>query len=301
VVVGETHNLHVVDLAHGDIGRQLIRKRLFLRRIDREIRNVHVADECTLCMRQVRDRAVVRPGARERGVPVAHVVGQQVMVLEVQKAHVPPETRVVLLRMKQQARPARRVRRAARLEVTDVRNALFLVDEQVVNDVEVLGVLLCKQRFRRAAVVAAVVHVHVQVGREELPEVRGEVVVLEADLELGRVAGRECALDDRRLAVKPALHVNRRLARRNIHLAAVDLGRTVEVMHLARELRPIVIRRRASRHRAAHASARRCRGPKPARDAHSSAVDGPDEQERGRLDPMNRLRQHGMRAPPNTS
>ena len=121
------------------------------------------------------------------------------MVLEIQQAHVAPEARVVLLRVEEHALAARRVGGAARLEVADVRDALFLVDEQVVDDVEVLGVLLREQGLRRAAVVAAVVHVHVQVGGEELAEFRRQVVVLEADLEFGRVAGRELALDDRRL------------------------------------------------------------------------------------------------------
>ena len=68
--------------------------------------------------------------------------------------------------------PLAGIRAAARLEIADVRDPLFLVDEQVVDDVEVFRVLLREQRLRRAAVVAAVVHVHVQVGAEELAEFR---------------------------------------------------------------------------------------------------------------------------------
>ena len=45
----------------------------------------------------------------------------------------------------------------------DVRDALLLVDDQVLDDVEVLGFRLCAQPRRVVAVGAAVVHVNVQV------------------------------------------------------------------------------------------------------------------------------------------
>ncbi len=109
---------------------------------------------------------------------------------------------------------------ASAAEVADVRNALLLVDDQVVDDVEVLGVLLREQRLRRAAIVAAVVHVHVQVGAHELSEVRGEVVVLEADRHLDAFACREFLRTCDMQTAEAALHLDRRLARREFDLAA---------------------------------------------------------------------------------
>ena len=101
--------------------------------------------------------------------------------------------------------PLAGIRFAAGLEVADVRDALFLVDEQVVDDVEVFRVLLREQAFRRVAVVAAVIHVHVQVGGEELAEVRRQVVVLQPHRKLDRHAGREVALDERGRAAEAVL------------------------------------------------------------------------------------------------
>jgi hypothetical protein len=170
-------------------------------------------------------------------VPVGGVVRQQVVVLEVQQAHVAPETRVVFLRVEEEPLAARRIGLAARLEIRDVRDPLFLVDEQVVDDVEVLGVLLRKQRFRRGAVVAAVVHVHMEVGRKETAEVGGQIVVRQADRQLGRLAEREIALDQDVLAAESVLHLDGCLPGR--HLDAAGLG-AVQVSHLARELFAVV-------------------------------------------------------------
>ena len=59
----------------------------------------------------------------------------------------------------------------ARPENSDVRHALFLVHDQVVDDVQVFGLGLLRQVIRRIAVLATVVHVHVQVGAAPWPEV----------------------------------------------------------------------------------------------------------------------------------
>ena len=59
-------------------------------------------------------------------------------------------------------------------------NALFLVDDQVLDDVEVLGLRLARQALRRVAVVAAVVHVHVQVGADPVAELARKRLRLQA-------------------------------------------------------------------------------------------------------------------------
>ena len=121
-----------------------------------------------LRMGEVRDHAVVRPGARERRVTIARVVGQQQVIGKVQEAEMPPEARVVLLCMQEHAFAARGIR--VRPEVLDVRNALFLVDDQVLHHVEVFGRGLREHSPGRVVVVTSVVHVHVQVRPCELAE-----------------------------------------------------------------------------------------------------------------------------------
>ena len=56
----------------------------------------------------------------------------------------------------------------------DVGDALFLVDDQVLDDVEILGLRLPREVRGRVAVMAAVVHVHVQVGADPVAELRGQ-------------------------------------------------------------------------------------------------------------------------------
>ena len=53
-----------------DVRRQLVGQRLLFRRIDREVGDVHVADQRTLGAREVGDLAVVRPGTGEGSVAI---------------------------------------------------------------------------------------------------------------------------------------------------------------------------------------------------------------------------------------
>src|SRR6185436_16996317 len=105
-------------------------------------------------------------------------------------------------------------------------------------NVEVLRVLLSEQRFRRGSIVAAVVHVHVEVGGEELTEVWRKVVVLELDLQ-EMLTGNEITLDDDRRFSEAVLDVNDGLSDGNDHFAAT-WSRTVEVMDLAWKLRAVI-------------------------------------------------------------
>ena len=72
------------------------------------------------------------------GVRVAGIVGKDHVTRQAQMAGVAPPARVVLLVVLQQER-RRRQRVELRPEHRDVRDALFLVDDQVLDDVQVLG------------------------------------------------------------------------------------------------------------------------------------------------------------------
>ena len=63
-------------------------------------------------------------------------------------------------------------------EIADVGDALFLVDDGVEDHVQVLGPRLLRQVVRRIAVMAAVVHVHVQVGADPVAEDCGQTLRL---------------------------------------------------------------------------------------------------------------------------
>jgi len=162
------------------------------------------------------------------------------MVFEIQEPHVAPETRVEFLRVEDRAPAARGIRAAARPVIRDVRDALFLVDDQVVDDVEVFCVGLRQQRLRRAPVVAAVVHVHVQVGGEEPAVLGREFVVLQRHRQVDLFTRLELAFDVNRRAAEAVLDVNHRPARGHLDAAGKGFRRAMEIAHLARELRAVV-------------------------------------------------------------
>src|SRR5688572_32580597 len=79
---------------------------------------------------------------------------------------------------------------------------------------------------------------HVQVGTQEFAEGRGEVVVFQADRQLGRLGDNgKLAFDHDGHSAKAVLYVDPRLARRELDLTARG---AVEVMNFTRELRAVV-------------------------------------------------------------
>src|SRR4029453_4595348 len=54
-------------------------------------------------------------------------------------------------------------------ELSDVRNALFLVNDKVVDGIQVFGTSLFDQILRSVAIVPTIIHVHMQVGAREVP------------------------------------------------------------------------------------------------------------------------------------
>ena len=83
LVVGETDDLDIIDLAVGDVGRKLVAQRLLLRRIDVPVERMDVADQRALGVGKVGDDAVVRIGAGQRGMLVGGKIRRQQMVGEV--------------------------------------------------------------------------------------------------------------------------------------------------------------------------------------------------------------------------
>ena len=77
---GVSHDLEIIDFPERDVDGQLIEKR---RRgvggIGLRVERMHVADQRTLLMRQIRDRGVRRRETRRGGIGIAGVFRQQIM------------------------------------------------------------------------------------------------------------------------------------------------------------------------------------------------------------------------------
>ena len=229
LVVGEAHHLDVVDLAFDDVGGQLVAEHRVVRRVGQHVERMHVADQGALRVGEVGDGGIGRPRAGHRGVAVGRVALGDVVVVEVQQAEVAPETGVVLLPVQHQG-----LRRAGRVgvgaEAGDVRHALFLVHHQVPGDVEILGARLQREVRRCVAVVAAIVHVDVQVGADEVAVGGRQRVRHQRGGELRGVAVQQVHRAAPRRVGEAVLHPDRGLAGRHVQRAR---RRAVEVVRLA--------------------------------------------------------------------
>src|SRR4029077_10269216 len=97
-----------------------------------------------------------------RRARIHRIVGQQEIAREVQDAEVSPVTGVKLLSVPEEVGGGG-CGIGGRTEVRDVGNALFFVDDEVLDEREVFGGGLRDQMGRRIAVGASVVHVNVNV------------------------------------------------------------------------------------------------------------------------------------------
>ena len=100
------------------------------------------------------------------------------MIVQVQQAQMAPIAAVEFLSLHQQ-----RVAFAQRIgrELGDVGNALFLVDDQVVDGIQVFGPRLFDQIVRSVVIVPTVIHVHMQVGAGEVAVLSRQAQRLERD------------------------------------------------------------------------------------------------------------------------
>jgi len=101
-MIGVPHHLDVVDLAERDVHRQLLRERLArVGRIGQHVEGMHVPEQRTLRVRQVRHVAVRRVQAGGGGVGIAGVLGQEKMIRQPEQRRVAPVARVKLLAVQQ--------------------------------------------------------------------------------------------------------------------------------------------------------------------------------------------------------
>ena len=202
-MVAVPHHLDVVDLAQRHVdGQRVAERRGGVVGIDGGVEGMHVAQERALRVAQVGDVGVGGHEARHRGVRLARVVRQQVVVAQPEQRRVAPEAGVELLPMHEKEE-RRRHRVGRRPEGGDVGDALLLVDDQVLDEVEAFGHGLEGQVRRRVAVVTAVVHVHVQVAAPPAP--RGQVVEpAQRQAQRPRLLRREAQLLPGRRVLGPA-------------------------------------------------------------------------------------------------
>src|SRR3954447_13248734 len=170
LVVAKPEHLHVIHFAQSnvhrkferDIQRLVMSERRITSRIWDKIEGMHIADESLLLVRHIRDGSVCRKKASCCGVPIRRVVGYQVVASEIYQSKMPPIAGMKFLPMKQQIRAGRSwVRLGA--EVSDIRDTLLLVDNQILHNRQVLGCRSSDQALRRIAISSAIIHVDVQV------------------------------------------------------------------------------------------------------------------------------------------
>ena len=85
-----------------------------------------------------------------------------------------------------------------RCEIRNIGNALFLVDDQVEDDIEIFSARLLDEVRGRVSVGAAVIHVHVHVAANPVCPFFGEIE--------GRYAQRQCIVAARRNVDQAALY-----------------------------------------------------------------------------------------------
>src|SRR6185295_5502780 len=121
-------------------------------------------------------------------------------------------------------------------EVTDVGNPLLLVDDEIVDDVQVLGAHLPSQCVRTGLIVPTVIHVHVQVGADKTPERRRKIIGLKHDREALISAGHDLHRLLPGQGAEAALDPDSGIARWEVD----DTARlAMEIMSFARLERPV--------------------------------------------------------------
>ena len=166
-MVRESDRLVVVDLAERGIDWQLVGQRLRLARIDVFVERVRVADQRVLQVRQIGDGGVVRVRAGGRRERIRRVAGQQQMLREIQDARGVPSSWCGIP-VRAGSAGSRSTPDRDRDESRDVREPLLLVDNQVVDQIQILGARLLGEVRRRIPIEPAVVHVNVKVAAPHL-------------------------------------------------------------------------------------------------------------------------------------
>ena len=164
-MIGETHQFVIIGVAQGNIGRQGISELEILAGVDRPIEWMRVSDQTMLRVGQGSDHAIVRIWTGKGRFPIGGKIRGQEMIIQIQQAQMSPITAVKFLCLHQQ-----HVVLTQRLgrELRDVRNALFLVDDQVVDCIQMFGTCLFDQILRSVVIVPTIIHVDMQIGAGEV-------------------------------------------------------------------------------------------------------------------------------------
>ncbi len=199
-VLGESQHFDVIHFAQRQVHRQFMGQRCIFRRIGHSIIGMNISHQRVLLMRHVGHICV---GGKQAGcgcVGVRGVAGQKKISRQIQQAQMPPIAGVKFLPMQQKIGRGRgRIRLGA--EVCDIRNALLFVDDQVFDNLQVLGRRLGHQVRGGVAVRASVIHVHVNVAAHPLRAcLFGKVQRLQMNRQAGFAPGgngRPCCRSNR--------------------------------------------------------------------------------------------------------
>src|SRR5205814_2214376 len=146
--------------------------------VDRPTEWMRVSDQTLLRVSQGSDHAIVRIWTGKGRFPIGGKIRGQEMIIQVQQAQMSPITAVKFLCLHKQ-----HVVLTQRLcsELCYVRNALFLVDDQVVDGIQMFGKCLFDQLLRCVVLVPTIIHVDMQVGARAVPVLRRQAQRLERD------------------------------------------------------------------------------------------------------------------------
>src|ERR1043166_3387197 len=111
---------------------------------------MRISDQTMLRVGQGSDHAIVRIWTGKGRFPIGRKIRGQEMIIQIQQAQMSPITAVKFLCLHKQHVV---LTRWVGSELRDVRNALFLVDEEVVDCIQMFGTCLFDQILRSVVIV----------------------------------------------------------------------------------------------------------------------------------------------------
>src|SRR3989475_2755769 len=195
-----------------------------------------VADHSTLRVRQVGCEGVGGIQARGGSVRVPSIVRDENVACEVQKAQVTPNTGMELLSMEQKHIGRGSLIQSTR-EVRDIRDALLLIYNQVVDDTQILRCGLRHQVFRGVAISSTIIHMHMKVATYPAPvRLGGELQAPQAHRDDGALLRVYLRPDTFNVVFEPLHHLDFGTTRGKYN---VRTPRRVKIMRLKGALRPV--------------------------------------------------------------
>src|SRR5204863_2439071 len=161
-----------------NIGRKGMTELEILVGVDRPIEWMRTSDQAMLRVCQASDYAIVGIWTGQGRFPIGGKIWGQEMIIQIEQAEMSPITAVKFLCLHQQHFV---FAQRQGTELRDVRNALFLVDDQVVDGIQMFGTCLFDQILRSVVIVPTIIHVDMQVGAGEVAVLRRQAQWLERD------------------------------------------------------------------------------------------------------------------------